>query len=197
MKINTNRTDFNIISNWVNDKSKVLDLGCGDGSLLNFLKERKNITGFGIEKDQDNWLVALKNNIDVIQMDLESGLSGFENGSFDIVILSKTIQSMHNIEDIMSEMLRVGREVIVTFPNFGYWRDRIQILMGQMPISDELPYQWFNTPNVHLCTVKDFDKFCEDHKIKILDRVVITKNKSVRFCPNLYGALALYRLVKK
>ena len=94
-------------------------------------------------------------------------------------------------------MLRVGREVIVTFPNFGYWRDRLQILMGQMPISDELPYQWFDTPNVHLCTVKDFDQFCSEHKIKVLDRLVVTKNRSVHFCPNFFGALALYQLVKK
>ena len=147
MKRNNKRSDFEIISNWVGDRSKVLDLGCGDGALLNYLAERKNITGFGIEKNKDNWLLSLKNNIDVIQMDLEAGLSGFEDGSFDVVILSKTIQSMHNIEALMKEMLRVGREVIVTFPNFGYWRDRLQILMGQMPISDELPYQWFDTPN--------------------------------------------------
>ena len=197
MKRNNKRSDFEIISNWVGDRSKVLDLGCGDGALLNYLAERKNITGFGIEKDKANWLLSLKNNIDVIQMDLEAGLSGFEDGSFDVVILSKTIQSMHNIEALMKEMLRVGREVIVTFPNFGYWRDRLQILMGQMPISDELPYQWFDTPNVHLCTVKDFDQFCFEHKIKVLDRLVVTKNRSVHFCPNFFGALALYQLVKK
>ena len=101
MKRNNKRSDFEIISNWVGDRSKVLDLGCGDGALLNYLTERKNITGFGIEKDKDNWLLSLKNNIDVIQMDLEAGLSGFEDGSFDVVILSKTIQSMHNIEALM------------------------------------------------------------------------------------------------
>lgn len=197
MKQNNQRSDFEIISNWINEESKVLDLGCGDGSLLNFLEIQKKITGFGIEKDKNNWLLSLKNNIDVIQMDLEAGLSGFEDNSFDVVILSKTIQSMHNIEAIMKEMHRVGREVIVTFPNFGYWRDRIQILMGHMPISDELPYQWFNTPNIHLCTVKDFEKFCSHQKIKVLDRVVVTKNLSINFCPNLLGALALYRLIKK
>jgi len=141
MKQNNQRSDFEIISNWINEESKVLDLGCGDGSLLNFLEIQKKITGFGIEKDKDNWLLSLKNNIDVIQMDLEAGLSGFEDNSFDVVILSKTIQSMHNIEAIMKEMHRVGREVIVTFPNFGYWRDRIQILMGHITEHLAMKYQ--------------------------------------------------------
>ena len=183
MKQNNQRSDFEIISNWINEESKVLDLGCGDGSLLNFLEIQKKITGFGIEKDKDNWLLSLKNNIDVIQMDLEAGLSGFEDNSFDVVILSKTIQSMHNIEAIMKEMHRVGREVIVTFPNFGYWRDRIQILMGHMPISDELPYQWFNTPNIHLCTVKDFEKFCSHQKTGWSEPLVLL------FCRGLWASL--------
>ena len=194
---NSSRYDFSIIADWVPTGSRVLDLGCGDGELLNYLKSKKNITGFGIEKGEKNWLEALKNNIDVIKIDIESGLSEFETDSFDVVILSKTIQSMQNTEMVVKEMLRIGKEVIVTFPNFGFWRNRFQIIMGRMPISDELPYAWFNTPNIHLCTIKDFDSFCENYRFKITDRMILTDKQSVKFIPNLFGALALYKLVSK
>jgi methionine biosynthesis protein MetW len=191
------RYDFPIIENWTHQNSKVLDLGCGDGSLLNYLKEKKDIKGFGIEKNKDNWLLSLKNNIDVIQMDLEAGLAGFETNSFDLVILSRTIQSMNHIEEIIHEMMRVGKEVIITFPNFGYWKNRFQIMQGNMPVSDELPYKWFETPNIHLCTIQDFDNLCRENKIKVEQRLILTDKKSVNFCPNLFGALALYKLVSK
>jgi methionine biosynthesis protein MetW len=191
------RYDFPIIENWTHQNSKVLDLGCGDGSLLNYLKEKKDIKGFGIEKNKDNWLLSLKNNIDVIQMDLEAGLAGFETNSFDLVILSRTIQSMNHIEEIIYEMMRVGKEVIITFPNFGYWKNRFQIMQGNMPVSDELPYKWFETPNIHLCTIQDFDNLCRENKIKVEQRLILTDKKSVNFCPNLFGALALYKLVSK
>ena len=199
MKLNKNnyRYDFPIIANWVNSNSKVLDLGCGDGELLNYLKKERNITGYGIEKDPNNWLKSLKKGINVLQVDIEAGLPEFEDNSFDVVILSKTIQSMHNTEEILDEMLRVGKQVIVTFPNFGYWKDRIQSIQGVMPKSDELPYSWFNTPNVHLCTIQDFDELCQSNKYKIINRLVLTDNKSVRFFPNLLGALALYNLVNR
>ena len=197
-KIDQNsRYDFPIIENWTHQNSKVLDLGCGDGTLLNYLKVKKNIKGFGIEKNKENWLLSLKNNIDVIQMDLEAGLAGFETNSFDLVILSRTIQSMNHIEEIIHEMMRVGKEVIITFPNFGYWKNRFQIIQGNMPVSDELPYKWFETPNIHLCTIQDFDNLCRENKIKVEQRLILTDKKSVNFYPNLFGALALYKLVSK
>ena len=197
-KIDQNsRYDFPIIENWTHQNSKVLDLGCGDGSLLNYLKEKKDIKGFGIEKNKDNWLLSLKNDIDVIQMDLEAGLAGFETNSFDLVILSRTIQSMNHIEEIIHEMMRVGKEVIITFPNFGYWKNRFQIMQGNMPVSDELPYKWFETPNIHLCTIQDFDNLCRENKIKVEQRLILTDKKSVNFYPNFFGALALYKLVSK
>jgi len=188
------RPDFALITNWVQAKAKVLDLGCGDGTLLTHLHETLRTTGYGIEKDDGNWLAALKNGVDVIQMNLEEGLSGFEDQSFDTVILSQTLQAMHNTESIVHEMLRVGREIIVTFPNFGYWRNRLQITLGNMPVSKSLPYQWYDTPNVHLCTIHDFDHFCRQHNIQVIERKVITDGQDIHFLPNLLGNLAMYRL---
>lgn len=188
------RQDFAIIANWVKFGSKVLDLGCGDGELLQYLRSSLEVKGYGVEKDDANWLACMQNGSNVIQMDLEDGLSGFEDQSFDTVILSQTLQAMHHTEEIVQEMLRVGREVIVTFPNFGYWRNRLQILTGNMPVSKTLPYQWFDTPNVHLCTIHDFDQFCKKHNITVLERRVITDAQAVEFMPNLLGNLAMYRL---
>ena len=189
------RQDFAIIADWVGFGTKVLDLGCGDGELLTHLRGSLEIKGYGVEKDDANWLACMQNGTNVIQMDLEAGLSGFEDQSFDTVILSKTLQAMHNTEGIVQEMLRVGREVIVTFPNFGYWRNRIQIASGgHMPVSKDLPYQWFDTPNVHLCTINDFDQYCKNHKISVIERKVITEGNEVNFMPNLLGNLAMYRL---
>ena len=189
------RQDFAIIAGWVVFGSKVLDLGCGDGTLLTYLRNSLETKGYGVEKDDANWLTCMQNGTNVIQMDLETGLSGFENQSFDTVILSQTLQAMHNTVEIVQEMLRVGREVIVTFPNFGYWRNRIQIASGgHMPVSKDLPYQWFDTPNVHLCTINDFDQFCKNYKISVIERKVITEGNEVIFMPNLLGNLAMYRL---
>ena len=188
------RADFALIAQWVAPNAKVLDLGCGDGSLLSQLRKTHNIRGYGVEKDDANWLKAMNNGVDVIQMDLESGLSGFEAQSFDVVILSQTLQAVLNTEAIVHEMLRVGREVIVTFPNFGYWRHRIQIMTGNMPVSDNLPYQWYDTPNVHLCTINDFDDFCRKSNIKVQQRLVLTDKKEVHVMPNIRGNLAMYRL---
>jgi methionine biosynthesis protein MetW len=192
--LNKFRQDFAIIAGWVGFGSKVLDLGCGDGELLTYLRDSLEVKGYGVEKDDANWLACLQNGTNVIQMDLEDGLSGFEDQSFDTVVLSQTLQAMHNTEEIVQEMLRVGKEIIVTFPNFGYWRNRIQITTGTMPVSKTLPYQWFDTPNVHLCTINDFDQFCKNHNITVIERKVITDGNEVSFMPNLLGNLAMYRL---
>ena len=191
------RQDFAAIANWIPFGAKVLDLGCEDGSLLKFLEGSLEVKGYGIEKDDAHWLKTLKQGINVIQMDLESGLSGFESQSFDVVVLSQTLQAMRNTEKIVHEMLRVGKEAIVTFPNFGYWRHRIQLIQGQMPVSKSLPYEWYNTPNIHLCTIKDFDDFCAKNKIGIKERLILTHGKPIHVMPNLMGALAMYRLVSK
>ena len=188
------RQDFAIIADWVKLGAKVLDLGCGDGSLLAFLRGALEVRGYGVEKDDTNILACMGNGIDVIQMDLEAGLSGFEAQSFDTVILSQTLQAVQNTEEIVHEMLRVGREAIVTFPNFGYWHHRLQLIGGRMPVSENLPYQWYDTPNVHLCTINDFENFCAKHNIRISERRVLTDGRAVKFLPNLMGSLAMYRV---
>ena len=193
----THKLNEKLISSLITKNAKVLDIGCGNGDLLYHLEETKNINGQGIEISSKGVQESVSKGLSVIQGDADIDLQSFPDNAFDVVILSKTIQSMHNTEEILGEMLRVGKQVIVTFPNFGYWRDRIQSIQGVMPKSKELPYSWFNTPNVHLCTIKDFDNLCKSNKYKIVDRLVLTDNKSVSFLPNLLGALALYNLVKR
>jgi methionine biosynthesis protein MetW len=138
-------------------------------------------------------LASVRNGVDVIQSDLERGLAGFDDGSFDVVVLSQTLQAMRHIEQIVAEMLRVGREAIVTFPNFGHWSHRLQILRGRMPVSQSLPYQWYDTPNIHLCTVADFDAFLAHRGYDIVERVVLARDRPVGLAPNLRGELAIYR----
>ena len=191
------RADYAAIGNWVGDGAHVLDLGCGDGALLGFLAAQRRASGYGIEIDDAGVLACVRNGINVIQSDLERGLAGFDDAAFDVVILSQTLQAMRRIEAIVGEMLRVGREAIVTFPNFGYWSHRLQILRGRMPVSSSLPYQWYDTPNIHLCTVADFDAFLAERGHRVLDRVVLTNGRTVSFAPNLTGELAIYRFRKR
>lgn len=188
----TNRPDFAAIAGWVKLESSVLDLGCGDGTLLRYLKDTRRITGYGVEIDDASILACVQNGVNVVQSDLERGLSGFEDNSFDYVVLSQTLQAMKNSEIIMREMLRVGREGIVTFPNFGYWKNRLAVLKGHMPVSDNLPFEWFDTPNVHLCTVADFERFCRERNIRVVERKLLTHGRAVNVWPNLLGALAVY-----
>jgi methionine biosynthesis protein MetW len=188
------RLDFQTIGDWIRPGAHVLDLGCGDGALLNYLRETRNATGYGVEISDTRVLASIANGVDVIQTDLEAGLSGFESGSFDYVILSQTIQAVRNSELIMREMMRVARQGIVTFPNFGHWRHRFDILRGHMPVSKALPYQWFDTPNIHLCTLSDFELLCARLNLRVLNRVVLNENQQVvNTLPNLLGSLAMYR----
>ncbi|HTO43103.1 MAG TPA: methionine biosynthesis protein MetW [Burkholderiales bacterium] len=187
------RPEFEAIAAWIEAGAQVLDLGCGDGSLLRYLKDERGAMGYGIEIDDANILASVRNGVNVLQSNLESGLAGFESGSFDYVVLSQTLQAVRHTEQIIGEMLRVGRQGIVTFPNFGYWRHRLQVMRGRMPVSSTLPFEWYDTPNVHLFTIRDFETFCAAHAIRILERVVIDQRRRVSILPNLMGSLAVYR----
>jgi methionine biosynthesis protein MetW len=189
------RSDFQAIAAWVRPDSAVLDLGCGDGVLLKYLKETRNARGYGIEIDDANVLACVTNGVNVIQSDLERGLAGFDAGSFDCVILSQTLQAVRHTDELLLDMLRVGREAIVSFPNFGRWDLRLQIALGgRMPMSAELPYQWYDTPNVHLFTIADFESFCSDHGVRVLERIVLHRGRPVATLVNFFGSLAVYRI---
>ena len=187
------RPDLATIAQWVAPNARVLDLGCGDGMLLRYLWKERGSHGYGVEIDDAKVGASVRNDVNVLQMDLESGLSAFGDGSFDYVILSQTLQAMRHTEDIMREMVRVGREAIVSFPNFGHWSGRLQVVNGRMPVSESLPHQWYNTPNLHLCTIADFEDLAGKLGVKILERVVLHKGEAVSFLPNLFGSLAIYR----
>ncbi len=185
------RPDLEHIAQLIKPASRVLDLGCADGELLAWLQANKQVRGIGVDVDVNSIVHCVEKNLNVIQADMESGLQHFEDGSFDFVVLSLTIQSMHNVELILQEMLRVGRCGIVTFPNFGYWENRWQILKGQMPVSETIPYEWYNTPNIHFCTVKDFSQLLEKLGMQVDGQVVLHQGEPVNFLPNLLGSLAL------
>ena len=187
------RPDLAAIARWVEPGARVLDLGCGDGTLLKYLWTSRQAPGYGVEIDDAEVAACLKNDVNVLQLDLETGLSVFRDDSFDCVILSETLQTIHRVEQLMREMLRVGHEAIVSFPNFGHWTARLQVLAGRMPVSDALPYEWYNTPNVHLCTLTDFEDLCVRLGIRIRERLVLHEGRPVEFLPKLRGSVAAYR----
>ncbi len=188
-------TEADAIVRWIAPGARVLDLGCGDGALLRRLWEEKRAPGYGVEIDDAHVLECLKNDVNVLQMDLEDGLAAFADRSFDCVILSETLPAIHRQERLLREMLRVGREAIVSFPNFGYWRLRLQLALGgRMPVSPELPHPWYETPNVHLCTMRDFEALARKLGFRIEERLALTGGRQVTAAPNLLGAIALYRV---
>lgn len=189
------RADFDIITQWVPSGARVLDLGCGDGALLKHLAESKAVKGYGIENDDAALLGAIDNGVNVIQANLEDGLRDIASQSFDVVVLSQTLQAIRHTEAVVAEMLRVGTQAIVTFPNFGYWKHRVQIALGgRMPVSDDLPYEWYNTPNVHLFTVRDFEAFCHARNYRVMNRRVLAGDRETAWLPNLTGNLAIYQI---
>ncbi|WP_293761682.1 methionine biosynthesis protein MetW [uncultured Aquitalea sp.] len=191
------REDLRLIADWVAPDSRVLDLGCGDGALLAWLARHKSVRGYGVDLDVANVVRCVENGVNAVQGNLETGLAEFNDLRFDHVVLSQTIQAMHNTEQILLEMLRVGREAIVTFPNFGFWENRLQILQGHMPVSETIPYQWYNTPNIHWCMLGDFEALCAKNGISVLERVVMNEGRRVHLFPNLRGSLAFYRVARR
>jgi len=188
------RPDLQLIADQVPHGARVLDLGCGDGALLAWLQQHKSVRGYGVEIDVDNVVRCVDAGVSAIQGDLETGLSDFADQSFDLVVLSQTIQAVQQTETILLEMLRVGREAMVTFPNFGYWRNRWQIFQGHMPVSETIPYQWYDTPNIHWCMLGDFEALCAKNQVNVVERIVLDHGRPVRILPNLLGSLAFYRV---
>lgn len=193
------RPDYAIISEWIKPGTNVLDLGCGDGTLLHYLQTSRGVRGYGLEIDPEELVGCVEKGVNVIQADLDAGLSQFESDSFDYVIMSDALQVVQRPDLLVDEILRIGRECIVTFPNFGHWRSRIAIaLQGRMPISPALPDEWYDTPNIHLCTVRDFEDLCREKDITIIRRSVVDNvhrhTLGMRLLPNLLGEIALYQL---
>jgi methionine biosynthesis protein MetW len=187
------RADLDLIESWVPMGAKVLDLGCGDGSFLARLMKTRKATGYGVDIDDTNVQRSVNNGINVIQQDLEAGLAMFEDHAFDVVILSQTLQAMHNTERILNEIARVGKEGVVSFPNFGHWYHLWSIALGRMPVSKQMPYEWYNTPNIHLCTVKDFEALVDQIGYRVLGKQLFRHDQPVQWLGNLRSTLAVYR----
>ncbi|MDA1369246.1 MAG: methionine biosynthesis protein MetW [Proteobacteria bacterium] len=196
------RPDLEIIQRWIEPGSRVLDLGCGDGSLLHYLKTSKNVTEIGLEIDEINIQRCIENGVNVIEQNLDRGLSNFQSNSFDTVLLAQTLQALSNPNALIDEMLRIGKKGIVTFPNFGNWKSRVYLASrGRMPVSKFMPHQWYNTPNIHFCTVKDFDALCVEKNIKVLTRTVVDSqhqgNWAMKAWPNFLGEIAIYHITRE
>ncbi|MHB9020564.1 MAG: methionine biosynthesis protein MetW [Halothiobacillus sp.] len=197
------RPDWHIVEQWITPRSRVLDLGCGDGSLLSHLIERRQVSAVGLELDDDQVAACIEAGLNVIQEDLDSGISDwFAPMSFDFVIVSQTIQAMRHPERLLADMLSIAREGIVTFPNMGYWRNRVQLgLLGHMPFNRALPNPWYNTPNIHLCTLTDFEALCDALGLEIIDRAVVDSARRestlLRAFPNWFGEHAIYRIKRR
>lgn len=188
------RFDFDVIARWIKPGERVLDLGCGDGALLKFLKGERGIRGYGVDNDPANVLACMKNGVNVLQFDLEKGLSGFEDDSFDHVIMSLSLQTVRHTVGLLREMLRVGQEAVVSFPNFAHRSHREAIAAGRMPVSEILPYQWFDSPNVRFFTIADFEALCGECGFFILQGLFFDEGNPVEHEPNLNADVALYRL---
>ena len=194
-----NPIEFERVADWVAAGSRVLDLGCGDGALLAHLREQRQVHGYGLEIDIDNIVRCVARGVNVVQADLDQGLAAFDTDSFDTVILLQTLQAVRFPANLLREMLRVGREGVVTFPNFGHWRARAQLgLGGRMPVTPALPSQWFETENIHLFTIKDFDALCADEGIAVVEVAVLDSKRRASLLsalwPTLFGELAVYRV---
>jgi len=184
------RADLSIIQKWVKPGSLVLDLGCGDGKLLKYLKENKNVRGYGLEINPENLTACIRNGVNVIEQNLDNGLSNFEDQCIDTVIMTQALQAVKRPDLLLDEMLRIGDEAIVTFPNFGYWRTRFYLLLkGRMPMSETLPYNWYDTPNIHFFTIQDFQNLCIDLNIVIEKSIGLsTKGKQFDIPLGISGA---------
>ena len=195
------RLDLSHIQRCIAPGSRVLDLGCGDGVFLEFLRDQRQVRGTGLEIDQDYITAAISRGLNVVEQDMDEGLANFPDQSFDTVVLALALQAVNYPDRVLEEMLRIGREGIVTFPNFGHWRCRLMLgIRGRMPVSSFMPYTWYNTPNIHFCTVQDFEDLCRNKGIRILARDVVGNTKRQPLLsnkwPNLFATTAIYHITR-
>jgi len=193
------RADLELIQDWIAPGSRVLDLGCGSGELLASLRDHKQVSGYGLEIDPDNIARCIELGVNVIEQDLDKGLSNFASASFDVVVMTQALQAVHYPDLLLKEMLRVGRECIITLPNFGHWRCRWYLATkGRMPVSEFMPYTWYNTPNIHFCTFEDFENLCRALDIEVRERLAVDHDHrhgwASRLWPNLLGEIGIYRM---
>ncbi|MGW8390484.1 methionine biosynthesis protein MetW [Pseudoduganella sp. HUAS MS19] len=191
------RPDLAFIAHWVREGAHVLDVGCGDGVMMDYLQTGKGCTGYGLELADEQVLASTQRGVRVIQQDFENGLGIFGDNSFDTVLCLSSLQMMKHVEDLLRDIVRVGREAIVSFPNFAYWPHRVALLKGRMPVSKSLPYQWHDTPNVRCATIYDFQELAEEVGLEVIECVALAEGKTVSVLPNLRGDLAVFRLRKK
>ncbi len=193
------RADLELISDWIAKDSRVLDLGCGNGALLEHLAEHKNTTGYGLEIDAENINFCIEKGIPVLEQDIDEGLQNFDLQSFDVVVMAHALQQFRRPDLLLDEMLRIGKEAIITFPNFGHWRNRIHLgIKGHMPVSEFLPYNWYDTPNIHFCTFNDFRDLCHQKDLKVLRWAAVDGQLRdhlwTRMMPNLFSETAIFHV---
>ena len=193
------RLDQQLAEKWIKPNSRVLDLGCGNGELLAHMQKKHGVQAYGLEIDQEKIAIAIGRGLNIIQQDLNLGLKQFADQSFDYVVMAQALQAVDTPDVLLRDMVRVGREAIITFPNFAHWKTRSFLaLKGKMPVSEALPYMWYNTPNIHLCTFKDFEALCAENNIRIINRLAVNDNQQgsliMKYMPNLFGETAIYRV---
>jgi methionine biosynthesis protein MetW len=183
-----------LLAELVPEGSRVLDLGCGDGALLDHLQRHRGCSGYGVELDDSNVLACVRRGVQVLQLNLDQGLALFEDQSFDVVLQIDTLQHLRNAETMLRETARVGRQGVVAFPNFAHWPNRWSILRGRMPVTRRLPYQWYDTPNIRVGTYKDFEVLARKNDLRITESFGIQEDRIVRWWPNARASTAVFRL---
>lgn len=191
------RLDLTHIQRWIEPGSKVLDLGCGNGEFLQLLQQQREVRGLGLEIDPDNITAAVARGLNILEQNMDAGMENFPDQSFDTVVMAHALQAVHYPDRVLEEMLRIGRQGIVTFPNFAHWSCRLHLgTRGRMPVSRFMPYNWYDTPNIHFCTVKDFEALCEERGIRILARDMVGNTERrpmlASAWPNLFAITAIY-----
>ena len=189
----TDRTTLQTIAHLVPEGARVLDLGCGDGALLDLLQRERGCTGYGIEIADDNVLACAKRGVNVIQLNLDQGLTIFNDDAFDVVLQIDTLQHLRNAETMLRETARIGKAGIVAFPNFAHWPNRLSVVRGRMPVTKRLPYQWYDTPNIRVGTFKDFEVLATKNRLTILESFGLQDGRARRFLPNLTASTAVFK----